>query len=98
MVGDTVPGVGQIESIVRWGNRWIVRHGHGLIAHTLAIQAKCYPILASSISNFDTFSSEAFCRIIGRWCDKMPQNEPNTTTPELARDEKPSTISCVQAR
>jgi hypothetical protein len=20
------------------------------------------------ISNFDTFSSEAFCRIIGRWC------------------------------
>jgi hypothetical protein len=22
--GDTVPGVGKIESIVRWGNRWIV--------------------------------------------------------------------------
>jgi hypothetical protein len=41
------------------------------------------------ISNFDTFSSEAFCRIIGRWCDKMPQNEPNTSTPELVKDEKP---------
>jgi hypothetical protein len=32
MVGDTVPGVGQIESIVRWGNRWIVATANGLIA------------------------------------------------------------------
>ncbi|SDN46582.1 hypothetical protein SAMN05444050_1632 [Afipia sp. GAS231] len=31
-VGDTVPGVGQIESIVRWGNRWIVATANGLIA------------------------------------------------------------------
>ena len=32
MVGDTVPGVGQIESIVRWGNRWIIATANGLIA------------------------------------------------------------------
>ena len=32
MVGETVPGVGQIESIVRWGNRWIVATANGLIA------------------------------------------------------------------
>jgi hypothetical protein len=32
MVGDTVPGVGRIESIVRWGNRWIVATANGLIA------------------------------------------------------------------
>ena len=31
IVGDTVPGVGSIESIVRWGNRWIVATANGLI-------------------------------------------------------------------
>jgi hypothetical protein len=30
--GDTVPGVGKIDSIVRWGNRWIVATGRGLIS------------------------------------------------------------------
>ena len=30
--GDTVPGVGRIDSIVRWGNRWIVATDSGLIA------------------------------------------------------------------
>ena len=30
--GDTVPGVGRIESIVRWGSRWIVATSSGLIA------------------------------------------------------------------
>lgn len=30
--GDLVPGVGRIDSIVRWGNRWIVATGHGLIS------------------------------------------------------------------
>jgi hypothetical protein len=30
--GDTVPGVGRIESIVRWGGRWIVATASGLIA------------------------------------------------------------------
>ncbi len=30
--GETVPGVGRIDSIVRWGNRWIVATGNGLIA------------------------------------------------------------------
>ena len=29
--GDTVPGVGTIVSIVRWGNRWIVATSRGLI-------------------------------------------------------------------
>jgi hypothetical protein len=29
--GDTVPGVGTIDSIVRWGNRWIVATSRGLI-------------------------------------------------------------------
>jgi hypothetical protein len=29
--GDTVPGVGTVESIVRWGNRWIVATSGGLI-------------------------------------------------------------------
>jgi hypothetical protein len=30
--GDIVPGVGRIDSIVRWGNRWIVATASGLIA------------------------------------------------------------------
>jgi hypothetical protein len=30
--GDTVPGIGRIDSIVRWGNRWIVATAGGLIA------------------------------------------------------------------
>jgi len=30
--GDTVPGIGRIGSIVRWGNRWIVATAGGLIA------------------------------------------------------------------
>jgi hypothetical protein len=30
--GDTVPGVGTIDSIVRWGNRWIVATSRGLIS------------------------------------------------------------------
>jgi excisionase family DNA binding protein len=29
--GDTVPGVGTVDSIVRWGNRWIVATSRGLI-------------------------------------------------------------------
>ena len=30
--GDTVPGVGRIDSIVRWGSLWIVATANGLIA------------------------------------------------------------------
>jgi hypothetical protein len=30
--GDTVPGLGTIDSIVRWGNRWIVATSRGLIS------------------------------------------------------------------
>jgi hypothetical protein len=30
--GDTVPGIGRIESIVRWGSRWMVATESGLIA------------------------------------------------------------------
>jgi hypothetical protein len=30
--GDTVPGIGRVDSIVRWGNRWIVATANGLIA------------------------------------------------------------------
>jgi hypothetical protein len=30
--GDTVPGVGRVESIVRWGERWIVATSRGLIS------------------------------------------------------------------
>jgi hypothetical protein len=30
--GDIVPGIGRIDSIVRWGNRWIVATDGGLIA------------------------------------------------------------------
>jgi hypothetical protein len=29
--GDTVSGIGRIDSIVRWGNRWIVATANGLI-------------------------------------------------------------------
>jgi hypothetical protein len=29
---DTVPGIGRIDSIVRWGNGWIVATANGLIA------------------------------------------------------------------
>jgi hypothetical protein len=32
MRGDSVPGIGRIDSIVRWGNRWIVATDSGLIA------------------------------------------------------------------
>ncbi|MFO1109360.1 MAG: hypothetical protein U1E61_09275 [Bradyrhizobium sp.] len=31
-LGETVPGIGRIDSIVRWGNRWIVATANGLIA------------------------------------------------------------------
>jgi hypothetical protein len=30
--GDVVPGLGRIESIVRWGNRWVVATANGLVA------------------------------------------------------------------
>jgi hypothetical protein len=30
--GDSVPGIGRIESVVRWGNRWIVATSRGLIS------------------------------------------------------------------
>jgi len=30
--GDTVPGIGRVESIVRWGNRWVIATASGLIA------------------------------------------------------------------
>ncbi|MFB9264235.1 hypothetical protein ACFFWD_13805 [Bradyrhizobium erythrophlei] len=30
--GDTVPGLGRVDSIVRWGNRWIVATASGLVA------------------------------------------------------------------
>jgi hypothetical protein len=32
MRGDSVPGIGRIDSIVRWGNRWIIATDSGLIA------------------------------------------------------------------
>jgi hypothetical protein len=32
MRGDTVPGVGKIDSIGRWGNRWVVATSKGLIS------------------------------------------------------------------
>jgi hypothetical protein len=32
MRGDTVPGVGRVESLVRWGNRLIVATSSGLIS------------------------------------------------------------------
>lgn len=31
-LGEMVPGIGRIDSIVRWGNRWIVATANGLIA------------------------------------------------------------------
>ena len=30
--GDTVPGIGRVELVVRWGNRWIVATSKGLIS------------------------------------------------------------------
>jgi hypothetical protein len=30
--GESVPGLGRIETIVRWGNRWIVTTERGLIS------------------------------------------------------------------
>jgi hypothetical protein len=30
--GDTIPGVGRVESIVRWGGRWVIATASGLIA------------------------------------------------------------------
>jgi hypothetical protein len=30
--GDIVPGLGRVESIVRWGNYWVVSTSRGLIA------------------------------------------------------------------
>ncbi len=31
-LGETLPGIGRVDSIVRWGNRWIVATANGLIA------------------------------------------------------------------
>ncbi|RXH34372.1 hypothetical protein XH99_01100 [Bradyrhizobium nanningense] len=31
-LGDTIPGIGRVDSIVHWGNRWIVATSNGLIA------------------------------------------------------------------
>ena len=43
MRGDTVPGVGRIDLVVRWGNRWVVSTTSGLIARILVLwkEAKC---------------------------------------------------------
>jgi hypothetical protein len=30
--GDSVPGVGRVDSIIRWGNRWVVATSRGLIS------------------------------------------------------------------
>ena len=30
--GDTIPGLGRVESIVRWGSRWVIATAGGLIA------------------------------------------------------------------
>jgi hypothetical protein len=30
--GDSIPGLGRVESIVRWGNRWVIATASGLIA------------------------------------------------------------------
>ncbi|WP_194389616.1 hypothetical protein [Bradyrhizobium sp. CCBAU 51765] len=30
--GDVIPGIGRVDSIVRWGNRWIVATASGLIS------------------------------------------------------------------
>jgi len=30
--GDTIPGLGRVDSIVRWGNRWVIATAGGLIA------------------------------------------------------------------
>ena len=30
--GDTIPGIGRVESIVRWGSRWVIATANGLIA------------------------------------------------------------------
>ncbi|WP_156435483.1 hypothetical protein [Bradyrhizobium lablabi] len=30
--GDTIPGLGRVDSIVRWGNRWVIATASGLIA------------------------------------------------------------------
>jgi hypothetical protein len=30
--GDIVPGLGRVDSIVRWGNYWLVSTSHGLVA------------------------------------------------------------------
>jgi len=31
-LGDMVPKLGKIDSVTRWGNRWIVATGRGLIS------------------------------------------------------------------
>jgi hypothetical protein len=30
-LGDTIPGLGRIDSIVRWGNRWLVGTSRGFV-------------------------------------------------------------------
>jgi hypothetical protein len=30
--GDVIPGIGRVDSIVRWGDLWIVATANGLIA------------------------------------------------------------------
>jgi hypothetical protein len=31
--GESLPGLGRVETIVRWGNRWIVTTERGLISN-----------------------------------------------------------------
>jgi hypothetical protein len=51
-LGDTVPGLGRVNSIVRWGNRWIVATSNGYCKsvppnHTVEEDGTCKPYRAN---------------------------------------------------
>ena len=58
--GDTVPGIGRIDSIVRWGNRWIVATANGLIATSCSqgVSARRYPGLGAEMDMARSVGSE----------------------------------------
>ena len=53
--GDTIPGVGRVESIVRWGNRWVIATASGLIA--TRNRAPAGALIGSGCIRTDTLNS-----------------------------------------
>ncbi|MFK4719386.1 hypothetical protein ABIE89_000486 [Bradyrhizobium niftali] len=56
--GDTVPGIGRIDSIVRWGNHWIVATDTGSEEPQAPGWSKCLTIRMSTLSRHPDYPGE----------------------------------------